>query len=199
MSKLPERYYRADNVVGIAQDLLGKYLFTNIGNVITGGVISETEAYAGEIDKGSHAYGGKRTRRTEIMYQSGGVSYVYLCYGVHHLFNVVTNVENIPHAILVRGIVPTIGTDLMLSRTKKRKVDYSISNGPGKLTKALGIDIDHNQLSLQENEIWIEDKGVCFSEADIHTTPRIGIDYAEEDALLPYRFVLKDFVINYLL
>jgi DNA-3-methyladenine glycosylase len=188
---LPKSFYIRENVVEIAQELLGKVLYTHIGGEITAGIITETEAYAGITDKASHAYGGRRTARTEIMYAEGGVSYVYFTYGMHYLFNVITNKKEIPHAVLIRGIYPFIGTEIMLKRTGKQKAGKNLTNGPAKLTKALGITKAQNGLSLlTREEIWIEDHGLKAEPANIVASPRIGIDYAGEDALLPYRFNL---------
>jgi len=171
--------------------LLGKYLFTNISNRLTGGIITETEAYAGVTDKGSHAYNGRRTQRTSVMYRTGGISYVYFTYGIHYLFNVVSGKEDVPHAILIRAIYPTTGGEFMLQRTGKNKIDYQLTNGPAKLTKSLGITKNQNGIPLNTTELWLEDRGVVVAPEDITATPRIGIDYAGEDALLPYRFVLN--------
>ena len=187
--KLEREFYTRNDVVQIARDLLGKYLMTNINGVISGGMITETEAYAGITDKASHAYGNKRTTRTEIMYAEGGLSYVYLCYGVHYLFNVVTNVVEVPHAVLIRGIEPSDGILEILKRTNKQKLNH-ICDGPGKLTKALGINKGFNKLDLCSDKIWIEDRGDVVYDDKVLISSRIGIDYAEEDALLPYRFKL---------
>ena len=183
-------YYQNEKVVELARNLLGKYLFTNIENHLTGGIITETEAYAWVNDKGSHAYAGRRTARTEIMYHEGGISYVYFTYGIHYLFNVVTGKEEVPHAILIRAIYPTDGGEFMLQRTGKNKINYQLTNGPAKLTKSLGITKEQNGIQLDSEVLWLEDREVSINMRDITTTPRIGIDYAEEDALLPYRFVL---------
>ncbi len=188
--KLPASYFQSEEVVRLAKDLLGKYLYSNINNTLTGGIITETEAYAGITDKASHAYNGRRTARTETMYQQGGISYVYFTYGMHHLFNVVTGKKEVPHAILIRAIYPLTGCETMLKRTGKHKINYQLTNGPAKMTKALGINKNHNGISLTGNIIWIEDKGISVHKNHIKATPRIGIDYAGEDALLPYRFIL---------
>ena len=191
MNKLPPEYYLNPDVVFLARNLLGKALMTNIeGKGITGGIILETEAYAGETDRASHAFGGRRTRRTETMYMQGGVAYVYLCYGMHHLFNVVTNIEGIPHAILIRGIKPIIGQELMAQRTGKRPEKLQTLNGPGKLTRALGITTRHDKTFLNDNNIWIEYSSLQPNEKQIISGPRIGVDYAGEHALCPYRFSL---------
>ena len=189
--KLPLSYYLHQDVLFLAKDLLGKVLFTQIQGQITAGVIVETEAYFGEIDKASHAYGGRRTNRTEIMYSEGGVSYVYLCYGIHHLFNIVTSVKNEPHAVLIRAIEPLIGTETMELRRNMPIIKSAISSGPGSAAKALGIDKTFNQKDLDGEEIWIEDHGIRYSENDIAATPRVGVAYAQEDAFLPWRFFIK--------
>ncbi len=138
MPKLPLSYYLGDDVEIIARSLLGKYLYTEFDNIKTGGIITETEAYKGVTDKASHAYGGRLTDRTRVMYDEGGISYIYLCYGIHYLLNIVTAEADIPHAVLIRAVYPTTGIDHILKRTGKSKIDYKVTNGPGKLTKALG-------------------------------------------------------------
>jgi DNA-3-methyladenine glycosylase len=189
--KLKRDFYLSEDVVSIAKELLGKYLYTNFEGIITSGIICETEAYAGVTDKASHAFGGRRTERTEIMYEQGGTAYVYLCYGIHSLFNVVTNFKDIPHAVLIRGIQPVEGIDKMLERTGKKKLDNNFGIGPGKVSKALGIHFKDTGIDLTGNIIWIEDKGFKINEKDIVASTRIGVDYAGEDALLPYRFIWK--------
>jgi DNA-3-methyladenine glycosylase len=187
--KLDLSFYTRADVVQISKELLGKTLCTNIDNVVVKAIIVETEAYAGIIDKASHAYGGRRTNRTEIMYRKGGCAYIYLCYGMYSLFNVVTNIENIPHAVLIRGAVAVDGIETMLQRAKKKKLTADLLIGPGKLSKAMGLHFSLTGVSLLENIVWIEDSGIIISQENIISTPRIGIDYAQEDALLPYRFV----------
>jgi DNA-3-methyladenine glycosylase len=199
--KLEKEFYLREDVVKISRELLGKYLYTKIDGKLTAGIITETEAYAGEIDKASHAYNNRRTARTEIMFADGGVSYVYLCYGIHHLFNVVTNFKNTPHAILVRAIQPDEGIKTMLER---RKLDTSkemieavksgrkkIAGGPGTVSQALGIKTIHSGLDLTGNKIWIEDKGLAVKNKDIIAGPRVGVEYAGEHAKWPYRFIWK--------
>ena len=186
---LPPSYYLSSDVVALARDLLGKYLFTGIGGQLSGGIITETEAYKGVNDRACHSFGGRRTIRNEMMYHAGGVSYVYLCYGMHSMFNVVTNVEDEPEAVLVRAIYPTHGEELMLQRLRKTQMSPALTNGPGKLTKALGITREQNGCSLQSDVIWIEDRNLWISDEKVEVTPRIGVDYAGGDALLPYRFV----------
>jgi DNA-3-methyladenine glycosylase len=190
MKKISLEFYRRDDVLAIAQDLLGKLLVTKWNNDLTYGRIVEVEAYNGAIDRASHAAGGRRTARNEIMYADGGVAYVYLCYGIHHLFNVVTHTKETPHAVLIRGLEPLKGIDTMLQRVKK-KFDHSLTRGPGNLSKAMGITTRHSGYSLRSKELFIADDGFSYSKEDIVASPRIGVDYAGEDALLPYRFYLK--------
>lgn len=189
--KLPRSYYSNQDVFFLAQDLLGKVLFTKINGETTAGIIVETEAYFGVKDKASHAYGGRRTDRTETLYSHGGVSYVYLCYGIHHLFNVVTSVQDDPHAVLVRAIEPLIGKEIMELRRNMSASKPSISAGPGSAAKALGIDRTFNKKDLDGHEIWIEDHGISYPQSEIIAGPRIGVAYAQEDALLPWRFFVK--------
>jgi DNA-3-methyladenine glycosylase len=189
--KLPESYYHSDNVVAISKDLLGKYLFTCINDVTTGGYIVETEAYNGVVDKASHAFGNRQTPRTKTMFMHGGIAYVYLCYGIHEMFNIVTSVEGQPHAILIRAINPTDGIDVMLSRRNMLVAKPNVTMGPGSVAKALGISRNINAFSLQSDTIWIEDRGLVFPDESIASVPRVGVSYAGEDASLPYRFYVK--------
>ncbi|PBQ34590.1 3-methyladenine DNA glycosylase [Sphingobacteriaceae bacterium] len=188
-------YYLNPDVVFLARDLIGKTLCTRINNKLTCGIITETEAYAGIVDKASHSYGGRRTNRTETMYSKGGVSYVYLCYGIHRLFNIVTNARDVPHAILVRAIYPTKGLEEIVKR-RGQKFSPALCVGPGKVSQALGIDLIHNNVSLTGKEIWIQDDKIKIKEHDIKVGPRIGIDYAGEDAKLPYRFWTTNYDFN---
>jgi DNA-3-methyladenine glycosylase len=189
---LPSSFYQKTDVIYLAKKLLGKAIYTNINNELTAGIIVETESYRGVNDKASHAYNNKRTKKNEAMYLEGGNIYVYICYGIHHLLNVVTNKKDIPHAILIRAIEPTIGIDVMLKRRNKKKENYSLTAGPGSLTQALGISILHNMKSLNDKEIWIEDVNNEIEEYNIIKSPRVGVSYAKEDALLPWRFRIKD-------
>lgn len=189
--KLPLSFYARKDVVTISKELLGKFLFTCFNNQLTGGMITETEAYKGKIDKASHAYNGRRTPRTEIMYSEGGTAYVYLCYGVHHLFNVVTNEKEIPHAVLIRAIEPVEGIDRMLKRRNKKKTDYKLTCGPGALSQALGIHVKQTGENLLGGKIWIEDRGVTVHQSEIISARRIGVDYAGAHADWKYRFYIK--------
>jgi DNA-3-methyladenine glycosylase len=189
--KLPFSYYQNSDVIFLAQDLLGKVLFTEIESEITAGIIVETEAYFGAQDKASHAYGNRRTGRTEPLYNEGGISYVYLCYGIHHLFNIVTSVKDEPHAVLVRAVEPLIGKEIMEVRRKMPFTKPAISAGPGSAAKALGIDRSFNKKDLMGEEIWLEDYGIRYHSNEIAAVPRVGIAYAQEDAFLPWRFFVK--------
>ena len=192
-SILPRSFYTRPDVVNIARELLGKVLYTCINGQVSAGIITETEAYAGITDKASHAYNNRRTPRTEIMYHTGGTAYVYLCYGIHSLFNIVTSVADQPHAVLIRGINPLQGVETMKLRSGKTKIGVQDGIGPGKVARLLGIAVRHSGLdmcdeTLAGDRIWVQDEGVTVQEDEIVTGPRIGIDYAGEDALLPYRF-----------
>lgn len=190
--KLPFSYFLNQDVLFLAKDLLGKVLFTQIDGEITAGVIVETEAYFGIQDKASHAYGGKRTDRTETLYNQGGISYVYLCYGIHNLFNIVSSVAGEPHAVLIRAIEPLIGKDIIELRRKMSITKTAISSGPGSAAKALGIDRTFNGKDLTGEEIWVEDHQIRYPSGQIAAVPRVGVAYAQEDALLPWRFFIKD-------
>ena len=185
---LPQSYYLHPDVVFLAKDLIGKYLFTKIDGQFCGGIITETEAYQGVTDRACHAFGSRRTPRNEMMYAQGGVAYVYLCYGVHPLLNVVTNQKDIPDAVLIRAIHATHGEELMLKRTGKPQMKPQITDGPGKITKALGVKMVDNGEPFQSNRIWIEERGLDVSNKELLITPRIGVESAGIDALLPYRF-----------
>jgi DNA-3-methyladenine glycosylase len=181
-----------DDVVAIARELIGMLLIVKNQSVVKAGIIAETEAYAGITDKASHAYGGRRTIRTETLYRAGGTVYVYLCYGVHHLFNIVTNQENIPHAVLIRGILPVNEKAIPENFRDEFEAWKGIANGPGKLTKKLGIRASHNASMLNSDAIWLY-KFPEYHPVEIVKTSRIGVDYAGEDAYLPYRFYARQY------
>lgn len=179
-------------MLSISRELLGKFLVTKIGGeTVTGGMIVETEAYHGPEDKASHAYNNRFTPRTSIMYEEGGVAYVYFCYGIHYLFNVVTNIKGVPHAVLVRALEPSDGIELMMKRRKKEQFTQLLAAGPGSVCQALGITKAQNGLSLLSDEIWIEDRGKLSMPDDIIASPRVGVAYAAEHAELPWRFRIK--------
>jgi DNA-3-methyladenine glycosylase len=189
MKKLTSKFYNRPDVLQIAQELLGKVIVTKFDGLLTTARIVETEAYNGIIDKASHAYGGRRTNRTEVMYGQAGTAYVYLCYGIHFLFNIVTNKTDIPHAVLIRAAEPLEGIDTMLRRTGKPKADFTLTKGPGNVSKALGIDKVHTGYSLFSADLYLADDG--YVPDNITATLRIGVDYAGADALLPYRYIIK--------
>lgn len=189
---LPVSYYQNSDILFLAKDILGKKLVTHIDGKITSGIIVETEAYKAPEDKGSHAFGNKRTTRTEVMFGAGGVSYVYLCYGIHHLFNVVSGKKGEAHAILLRAIEPIEGIETMLERRSMSKMSKNLTNGPGKFTQAVGIRTSYGGIDLYEKKkIWIEETEVK-SDFQISSGPRIGIPYAEECIDWPWRFWIKD-------
>jgi len=192
MKKLPLRFYTRKDVVQIARDLIGKVLVTNFPPGICTGRIVETEAYVAHVDKASHSFGGRRTAKNEHMYAAGGSSYVYICYGMHQMFNVVTNGKDIPDAVLVRALEPMDGIDIMLKRTGKQKGDHTLARGPGNLAKAMGIDKSASGCELGSDKIYIADDGIVIPDESIVITTRIGVEGAGKDALLPYRFILKN-------
>jgi DNA-3-methyladenine glycosylase len=191
LKKLDRTFYNRRDVVQIARDLLGKILVTQINGIRTSGRIVETEAYNGVVDRASHAFGGRRTSRTEHIYGDPGTVYVYICYGMHHLFNVVTNKKDIPHAVLIRALEPIQGINEMLVRTGKPLADYTLTKGPGNLAKAMGISKINTGTNLFSEEIFIEDDGLRYQKDQVLITKRIGVQYAREDAELPYRFIVK--------
>lgn len=190
ISSLQREFYLQEDVVNLAKQLIGKWLMTCVEGKLTGGMIIETEAYKGAEDRACHAYNNRRTKRTEVMFHQGGIAYVYLCYGMHYLFNIVTNQEEIPHAILIRAISPAIGIETMQKRRNTLRVS-DLASGPGKLCQALKIGSTHNGHLLTQAPLWIEERGTPVPEEEILATPRIGVAYAKEDALLPWRFVKR--------
>jgi DNA-3-methyladenine glycosylase len=191
LKKLSLDFYRRADVLQVAEELMGKLLVTKSDGQTTSGRIVEVEAYAGAIDRASHAWAGRRTTRNEIMYGDGGFAYVYLCYGIHHLFNVVTNTKDTPHAILIRALEPIQGIPLMLERTGKEKLDHTLTRGPGNVSKALGIHTSQSGHSLLSKELFLADDGFTYSSNQIKKSGRIGVDYAGPHALWPYRFYIK--------
>jgi DNA-3-methyladenine glycosylase len=185
MNVLPESFYVRSDVTRIAKDLVGKVLVSTINGQTTSGLIVETEAYSYQ-ERGCHAFNSRMTNRNQVMFSAGGHAYVYLCYGVHHLFNVVTNVPGKAEAVLIRALQPLKGEPMMMTRMKALN-QSRITSGPGKLTKALGIDRTLNGANLRSSELWIE-MGEKVPLKSIVATTRIGIDYAGKDVRLPWRF-----------
>jgi DNA-3-methyladenine glycosylase len=192
MAKIPLSYYQQNDVVALSRSLIGKYLFTCLRPEfeVTGGMIIETEAYRGADDKACHAYFNRRTLRTEVMFAEGGVSYVYLCYGIHYLFNVVANQKDVADAVLIRAIRPEVGIETMIKRRKKTKIVPSLTKGPGAVCQALGITKEQNAIALDSDCLWIEERGIEIKPSEIMASPRVGVDYAGKDALRPWRFHL---------
>ena len=191
MSKLSYSFYQQEDVVDLAVQLLGKQLVTRVNGKLTTGMIVETEAYNGITDKASHAYANRFTPRTQTMYEEGGITYVYLCYGIHHLLNVVTGLKSNPQAVLIRAVEPLVGIETMLVRRNMSHLAPKITAGPGSVAKAFGIDKHLNAKDLLGDEIWIEDKGIQINPKLIVSSPRVGVDYADEHALIPWRFYVK--------
>ncbi len=194
MKLLPREFYKNEDVVFLAKQLLGKHIFSHAGGYKTSGIIVETEAYRAPEDKASHAYGNKKTNRTKTMFEKPGTAYIYLVYGFHHLFNVVTAPEDVAHAVLIRAVEPLEGIDKMFERRNRISPGFDLTNGPGKWTQAFGITTDLNglDLSAMDSLIQIFDPGVNIPDDKIIAGPRVGIDYAEEWAKKPWRFRIKD-------
>ena len=190
MEKLSPAFYQRNDVVTIAKELIGKIIVTDTHNNITSGRIVETEAYVAHIDKASHAYNGKRTLRNEAMYYAAGTVYVYICYGMHNMLNIVTNDKDVPDAILIRALEPMSGIEIMLERTNKKVLDNTLTKGPGNVAKAMGISKYFSGKVLKD-EINIFQDEVVYQQDEIGISKRIGIDSAGLDALLPYRFFVK--------
>lgn len=188
--KLDREFYQSGSVTEIAKQLIGKALVTDIDGAITKGLIVETEAYSWK-ERGCHAFEGRKTARNSVMFEDGGLAYVYLCYGIHEMFNVVTNRQGVAEAVLIRALEPLEGVELMKRRRGNKTTALHLTSGPGKLTKALGIDRRLNGKPLDKHEVWIEDLGKTIAKKDIEASSRIGIDYAGEDASLPWRFTLR--------
>lgn len=191
MKKLPIQFYKRADVVLIAKELIGKIIVTSFNGQTTSGRIVETEAYIGLTDRASHSFGGKRTARNEHMYAGPGTAYVYICYGMHHLFNVVSNAKNIPDAILIRAVEPLAGTCTMLERAGKKKVDNSLTKGPGNVARALGISKEHSGINLLKDEVYIADDGFVVEVSLVGISKRIGIESSGDAVLKPYRFYIK--------
>ena len=190
MTKLPNEFYQREDAVQIARELLGKKVFSMAGSVLTGGIIVETEAYKGPEDRGSHAWNNRRTNRTEVMYSAGGVAYMYICYGIHDMLNIVTGPADTSHAILIRAIEPETGLDIMRARRNIYDNDIRLCQGPGALAQALGLTKAFNGKSLQDNEVWIEDNDPVQDEK-IAASARIGMNFDGPYKVIPWRFYIR--------
>src|SRR5665647_1711843 len=191
MKKIPLSFYIRKDVVLIAKELIGKIIVTNFEGIINSGRIVETEAYVGITDKASHSYNKKRTARNEHMYAPAATAYVYICYGLHQMLNIVTNAKDVPDAILIRAIEPLLGIESMLKRTGKKILDKTLTRGPGNVGKALGIFKYHSGLNFLDEEIYLLNDGFKITKDNIGISKRIGVESAGADALLPYRFYLQ--------
>ncbi|MDU6742848.1 DNA-3-methyladenine glycosylase [Peptoniphilus harei] len=196
--KILENDFFKRDTVEVAKSLIGKKIIRNISGNFFCAKIVETEAYLGLEDRACHSYGGRITDRNKTLYLPGGHIYVYLIYGMYDLLNIVTRDEEHPEAVLIRGVEPLENLDgISKNRFGKAYEDLStyqrknLSNGPGKLSMALGINRSLNGKVLSKDYLYIEDADE-ISESDLLITKRIGIDYADEDANLPLRFCLRD-------
>jgi len=192
MGRLARAFFRRTGVLAIARDLLGTMLYTRIDGVLAGGMIVETEAYAGPRDRASHAYGNRRTARTATMYRAGGVAYVYLCYGMHAMLNVVTNAAGVPHAILIRAIEPLVGVETMLARRGLTRLEPRLCAGPGALTSALGVTTALDGADLRGGTIWIEGPVGVLPPCRVKSSPRVGVAYAGPHARWPWRLRVRN-------
>ncbi len=190
-NKLPLDFYRQPDVVSVARQLLGKHIYSNIGGRLTGGIIVETEAYRGPDDRGSHAFNNKRTPRNEMMYKAGGVAYMYICYGIHDMLNIVTGTEGISHAALIRAIEPVVGLDIMCERRGIFDNKIRLCQGPGALAKALGLSKLHNGADLQDDQIWLTDEGLSYTDDQVIASARVGMNFDGPYKTIPWRFYVK--------
>lgn len=189
---IPDKsFFIRRKVTGVAADLLGKLLVSELNGKRTSGIIVETEAYSWQ-ERGCHAWQNHKTPRNSTMFLEGGFAYVYLCYGIHNMLNVVTGREGFGEAVLIRALEPVDGIEIMKQRTGARS-EHRITSGPGKLTRALGItkSLDKSDLLKPEAPLYIEEPGIRLSYMQIDKSPRIGINYAGDDALLPWRFSIR--------
>ncbi|MCS6929349.1 MAG: DNA-3-methyladenine glycosylase [Saprospiraceae bacterium] len=200
MRRLGTDFYLREDVLSVAKDLLGKVLVTSFDGQRTAGIITEVEAYRAPEDRACHAYGNRRTARTEVMFRPGGCAYIYLCYGLHHLFNIVTGPEGMAHAVLIRAIEPIEGHELMCQRRKyaawkslSLKQRIALTTGPGALAQALGFHANQSGQSLIDpsSPMWVETSEVLLRDGDIAQGPRIGVEYAGECAKWEWRFWIK--------
>lgn len=188
---LTKDFYRQPDVVQIARSLLGKVLCSFVDGALTSGKIVETEAYSGDSDLACHACRFGKTSRTEVMYREGGCLYVYLCYGIHHMVNIVTNREGKADAVLIRALEPLEGVDQIMGRRSKGTISR-ITAGPGTVGEALGIKVTHSGVLLTPPLVWLEDRSIVVPDVEIESVKRIGVDYAGTDAMKPWRFYIRN-------
>ena len=188
---LPKDFYIQSDVVQIARSLLGKVLCSSVDGVLTSGKIVETEAYSGHDDLACHACRFGKTSRTEVMFREGGCLYVYLCYGIHHMVNIVTNKGGSADAVLIRGLEPLEGVQKMMERRSKSTVSR-MTAGPGTVGEALGIKVSNTGALLAPPLVWLEERGIIVYDDEIESVKRIGVDYAGDDAMKPWRFYIRN-------
>jgi DNA-3-methyladenine glycosylase len=188
--RLARSFYLRQHTLTVCRELLGKLLVVpdEHGRRVSG-MIVEVEAYLGITDRGAHSYGGRRTARNEVTYGTGGHVYVFFVYGMYYQLNLVTGPAEHPHVALVRAVEPVEGIEIMRDRRGAMK-DRNLTSGPGKLCIAMNIDRRLNGERLHSDRIWVENYR-AFTDDDIASGPRIGIDYAGEDALKPWRFWVR--------
>lgn len=191
-NRLSEEFYKQDAIT-LSKELLGKMLVREMDSEKILCKIVETEAYVGPEDKGCHAYGNKKTERTKTMFLEGGVAYIYIIYGMYNCLNIVATEEDKPEAVLIRAVEPLNNIDILKKyRNIKSNKIQDLTNGPGKLCKALNIDRTLNGYDLiNGNELYVmESEGE--DNFEIVETTRINIDYAEEYKDKLWRFYIKD-------
>jgi DNA-3-methyladenine glycosylase len=186
--KLTRADYAESSPVRAARFFLGKVLCVRAPDGYAEGIITETEAYGGSRDAACHGHRNRRTARTEIMFAPGGAAYVYFCYGMHRLFNIVTGPAESPEAVLVRAVRIVAGREIVRQR-RAGVAEKDWVSGPGRVCAALGIGLHHYGCDLLGDQIWIEDRGLIVPAREVKRTPRIGVDYAGKWAEKPWRFV----------
>jgi DNA-3-methyladenine glycosylase len=191
--RLPASYYASHDVTHLAKDLLGKFLCTNINGLYCSGMIVETEAYRGPDDRAAHSFNNRRTPRTEVMFWQGGVAYIYVCYGMHHLMNVVTASKDTAHAVLIRALEPADGIEIMAERRNMDVSDFRLTKGPGALSVAMGLrkELTGTPLFKANSPVWMEDRKVSFTSNEICIGKRIGVESAGDAAHWPWRYFVK--------
>lgn len=187
---IPESFYLREDTLTIAKELLGKFVFTQVDGIIAGGMIVETEAYLGVTDASCHSFNNRKSAKNATMYEQGGVAYMYICYGIHDMLNLVTGPAGESHVVLIRAIEPTIGIEHMMERRGNVPLKR-LTNGPGSLAKALGLNKSFDRESLTSKRLWLEDKGVIIEPSNIKETPRIGINCPEPFLSAPWRYLVS--------
>ncbi|MDF2520657.1 MAG: DNA-3-methyladenine glycosylase [Clostridia bacterium] len=198
--KILDRDFYIRDTITVSKELLGKVLVHKTEDFSVAGRIVETEAYLGPEDKAAHSYGGRKTPRVEVMYNQGGWSYIFTIYGMYQCFNIVTEKQGLPQAVLIRALEPVDNVELMAQRRfSKSYRDISsrqikdLTNGPGKLCIAMALGKEQNKIDMcvknGMDDIYVWDDG--YKDFDIEASARINIDYAEEYVHKPWRFTIK--------